>query len=215
LKGDYPNNTRHLHDPGKGRTQTVVVEVQPGKRMVLAGDEPICLYFPYTYFLVRYMESISPNGKTYVTTAPACIGFSADRLDSTNGIIGRLPLSNYAEGYSFCLGSGSPSIGPYKSVRELVEAHMNAFWKSSFQMHSHDCEEWIMATKASVGAPCVKRFIDRRERTVIHELMGVSKNEQFFDFQSEPAKPKPAEPERPSGDRTHRRKKRKGSRRKT
>jgi hypothetical protein len=224
IKGDYPINTRYIQEESR-LSKVIVVEAQPANRMVFVlHGEPICLYFPYTYFVIRYTESVSPyHGKRYIASS-MYIGFSVNRLESANGMVGKLPLSNYSSNFSFCLGDAGAKLGAYKTVRELVEAHMNVFWQTAFEMSKQGCEDWISATKASVGGPCVKRFIARREQTFIYKLMGadankhVSKNEQFFDYQSEPAEPEPEpEPEpkeRPSGDRPNRRKRRKGAYRK-
>lgn len=153
LNGDYPKNTRLIDDQ---RIKTIIVESQPGKRMVLCEDEPVCLYFPYVYFMIKYMESISPCGKTYVACNMS-IGFSANPLDSSDGVIGHLPLSNYAGNYNFCLGDSNPTSDQYVSVRELVEAYINAFWKTSFGMCEEDWAEWATATKFSGGLPYVKK----------------------------------------------------------
>lgn len=219
IKGDYPINTRYIQEESR-LSKVIVVEAQPANRMVLVRDgEPICLYFPYTYFVIRYMESVNSFGKKYIASS-MYIGFSTNRLESANGMVGKLPLSNYSSNFSFCLGDAGARLGAFKTVRELVEAHMNVFWQTAFEMSKKGCEDWISATKASVGNPCVKRYIARREQTFMYKLMGadankhVSKNEQFFDYQPEPAEPEPEPAECPSGDRPNRRKRRKGAYRK-
>lgn len=211
IKGNYPNNLRYVKD--KKHLKVVIVEAMPGKRMILAENKPVCLYFPYVYFIVSYAESISPLGKSYVVLGMD-VGFSENRIESTNAMISRLPLSNYAGLFSFCLGTGLPSHGPYESIKAMVESHINSFWRSSFEMTNLYFDEWADATKRGMGDIVVNKLIEQQKhrQNSIASHIGVPRNEQFFEYQIEPD---PDAKLRSSGNRPNRRKRREGASRKT
>jgi hypothetical protein len=211
IKGDFPQNLKYIHT--NRDIKTIVVESLPGKRMILIQDRPFCLYFPYTYFIMTYRDSISPKGKCYVLMN-FWIGFSPCKIMSTDGFIGRLPLSNYSGSFSFCLGDGSPTFGPYETVRELAETCINSFWKTSFEMSfvSTRIDDWLFRTKNNtINARNLVCF-DRS--TAIYEVCGVKAHEQFFEYQAEEAEATKPAATRPSRNGSNRRKRKKSSRRK-
>ena len=211
VRGDYPLNMVYMSNDGKERkTRTIVVECSPGKRMICVNyGPPLCLHLPYTYFIVRYAESISPLGK-YLVYMGMNIAFSNQRLKDSNEKICSLPFCNQTGPFSYCLGSAEPKIGPYLNVRELFESCANAFWSSAFQQNtSRDTVlgNWAAATKLGRGEEYVRKIIQYNSETPIHHLIGdKSENERFFEYKSEP---KPTK--RKSGNRPHRRKRQKSS----
>lgn len=207
VKGDFPQNVKYMQKNADG-SKIIIVESLPGKRMIINGDHPVCLYFPYTYFVIVYRDSISPRGKSFVLQN-FFIGFSSYKLVSTDGLLGRLPLSNYSSSYTFCLGDATPSFGPYKTVRQLAETYINSFWKSSFQMSFNYLDDWAVKTK--INKVDTKKLIRLTEQISICDLIRVKKHEQFFEYQAEAEE---AEAKRPSRNGSNRRKRKKSSRRK-
>lgn len=205
LKGDFPKATKFVGSIGNA--SVIVVESDPGKRMVFSEDGPVCLYFPYVYFVIRYMVSITPKGKAYVFLHMR-IGFSNQQLESNNDMVGRLPLSNEMVPFEYCLGRNEP-IGPYDSVKELSNAYIDSFWKTAFEISTKygNYKNWLEATKDGAGFFFVENKLHNETR--ISYLTGIE-HEPFFDYQILPESEK-RKPKRSSGNRHNRRKKRKNS----
>ena len=91
VKGQYPANMRYLDEKNK----VMIVEAMAGKRMVLVDGKPVCLYFPYTYFIIPYITSQSNPHEINYLARTFWVGFSSERLYNTTGKVGRIPLSNY------------------------------------------------------------------------------------------------------------------------
>ena len=148
----YPDGTRLV---GKSsRTMNfVLVEVEPCQRTVLFVDRPVRLNFPYAYFLVRY-ETFRPcRGVELFRFSSLRLCFSKIPLIESGQLIGKIPISNYLNGwFDYCLGTASPEFdissgSGYKSVKELAERVISGFWQSSFQMHSSSVKVWEYHSK--------------------------------------------------------------------
>jgi hypothetical protein len=188
LKGDFPANTRYV---GNNKYhKIVIVEAEPAKRMVFINGRTICLYFPYTYFIIQYVESMQSRGKTgYVLTA-FHIGFSPNKITHTNGLVYELPLSNYHGAFSFCLGDSRPK-NPYSSVRELANALMNAFWQTEFH-NLYAGNAWIEATKKNTGLRYTANNFDiYRGGEAIGFLVHINEKTPFFNYHPETAPTQP------------------------
>lgn len=189
IQGDYPSNTVYIGRENK-RTKFIVVECNPGKRIIFANDmnyrnSPICLYFPYTYFVIKYTQSISPLGNFFVYMG-MFVGFSNQRIKNTSEVLYSLPFSNQTGFFSYCLGSSEPKYGPYVTVRELYESCANSFWHSRFQQDSTPgsfLSKWCTATKLGYGENYIAEII--QNKIPINQLIGGTENEQFFEYKSE------------------------------
>lgn len=220
LKGKYPVNLRYLDEKKK----MMIVESLPGKRMVIIADRPVCLYFPYIYFIIEYSESQSePLSETdpikvRYTIRSFYVGFSAEQNFNTSEKIGKLPLSNYIGIFGICLGNSWPKPLVHDDLRTLSVNLINAYWKSSFQSASQSCQSWIEATKVGLG----EYFVDKMITDLFPINHVVRNDDEFFEYQSD-SEPEPVlreptnepEPSRssPGRNRPNHRKKRKSSRR--
>ena len=179
IKGSYPLNVRFIDTSQSSKV--IVTEGSPGKRIVFHYGEgrevkPICLYFPYSYFVIRYYESISPEGKSYVFKSMS-VGFSSFRISDTKGLVYQLPLTNSLGHFEFCLGSACPGKN-FKTVRQLVDSYVTHFWASSFAS-TYEFFTWEDATKLGRGdAYCFKKmFFSNVRRTayspILHLINGI------------------------------------------
>lgn len=217
VQGDYPATTRYISENDEANRFIVVVETLPGNRMVLFGHagngRPVCLYFPYVYFVVRYMKAYwGPNETKYVF-ADLHVGFSPNQLTTMRGRVGSLPLSNYNGMHQFCLGTQHPR-GVYDTVREVAEAAINCFWKTAFQMDRSDVREWAYHTKAGSGEPYMDGLVVGK--AALAELVGCDRNDHLSNYHSQPEpKNERKKPKRKGRDKSSRGKKRKNSSRET
>ena len=216
IQGDYPATTRYTLDDDKANRHIVIVETLPGNRMILMGHRsngtPVQLYFPYVYFIVRYVKAHCGPGETKYLFADLHVGFSTHPLSTLRDRVGSLPLSNYNGTHQFCLGTQIPK-GIYNSVREVAEAAINCFWKTSFQMDRHDVRDWAYHTRAGSGEAFLSHLIIAKSK--LAELVGqYNQDDHLSNYQSQP-EPKHERKKRKSRDKSAGGKKRKGSRRET
>ena len=123
---------------------TIVIEIPPCKRVVHTNDGYEHLSFPFIYFIIKYGKSCPDPYHTFYVYSSLKLGFSGEQLESSNGLIGKIPISNYHESFKYCLGDGSPR-GMYDTLKQLSDIVVANFWQTSFQM-SVD-KQWLRNSK--------------------------------------------------------------------
>lgn len=140
-------------------TYLMVLEFPPQKRFVILNDEPNYLYFPYTYFFIKF-----GSFKNKYHFHQLSVGFSVNK-SMHSGELFNLQLGNDVGKMQVCLGQIN---WQHNSILKLTNEILNAYWNKSFSYtyNLKYLDKWIRITKNK--KPNISSLLRRDEKVLFN-----------------------------------------------